>query len=102
MLDLGGINGVTKVTLDSVQGTQGTKPAGGPAFGNALKEALEGVNKSQREAENLSHAYQLEDPNAGLEETMIAMSKANINFQALVQVRNRLVSAYHDIMNMQI
>ena len=33
---------------------------------------------------------------------MIASSKANISFQALVQVRNKLVSAYHDIMNMQV
>lgn len=99
MLDIGGVNGVTKVTLDSAQGSPATS---GPTFGKALKAALDGVNKSQREAESLSHAYQLEDPKVGLEETMIAMSKANLNFQALVQVRNRLVSAYHDIMNMQI
>ena len=92
---------VTKVTLDSLGGAKATQSSG-PAFGNALKVALDGVNKSQEEAKALTEAYQMEDPQVGIEETMIAMSKANISFQALVQVRNKLVSAYHDIMNMQI
>ncbi|HKO88158.1 MAG TPA: flagellar hook-basal body complex protein FliE [Burkholderiales bacterium] len=92
---------VTKVTLDSPSFTK-APTSSGPAFGNALKAALDGVNHTQKNAEALAQAYQMEDPNVGVEETMIAMSKANISFQALVQVRNKLVSAYHDIMNMQV
>ena len=92
---------LTKVTLQPGAGAPASKAAGAE-LGAALKSALEGVNKTQTEAEALAKAYQLEDPNVGLEETMVAMSKANIGFQTLVQVRNKLVSAYHDMMNMQI
>lgn len=92
---------VTKVTLDAPSASKAVA-GNGVAFGNALKTALDGVNHTQKNADALAQAYQMEDPNVGLEDTMIAMSKANISFQALVQVRNRLVSAYHDIMNMQI
>ena len=42
------------------------------------------------------------EPGASLEETMIAMQKAQIGFQATMQVRNRLVQAYTDVMNMQV
>ena len=45
---------------------------------------------------------QLENPAVSLEETMIAMQKAQIGFQATMQVRNRLVQAYTDVMNMQV
>ena len=92
---------VTKVALDSVGSSKATQ-ASGAQFGNALKVALDNVNDTQKTSEALTKAYTMEDPNVGLEETMIAMSKANLSFQALVQVRNKLVSAYHDIMNMQI
>ncbi|MFO7189170.1 MAG: flagellar hook-basal body complex protein FliE [Pseudomonadota bacterium] len=81
------------------------RAAPGPAradFAEVFKAALDRVNASQQEATALANAYAMNDPNVSLEETMIAASKANISFQALVQVRNKLVSAYHDIMNMQI
>lgn len=90
---------VAKVTLQSAQGAA---RAGGADFGSAFKAALDGVNQSQKQAETMAQAYALNDPSVGLEETMIATSKANISFQTLVQVRNKLVSAYHDIMNMQV
>jgi flagellar hook-basal body complex protein FliE len=71
-------------------------------FLKALEGALEKVNTSQSEASELSKKFQLNQEDVSLEETMIAIQKANISFQAAVQVRNRLVSAYHDIMNMQV
>ena len=45
---------------------------------------------------------QLGNPTVSLEETMVAMQKSQIGFQAALQVRNRLVQAYSDIMNMQV
>jgi flagellar hook-basal body complex protein FliE len=42
------------------------------------------------------------DDSVSLSDTMIAMQKASINFQATIQVRNKLVSSYHEIMNMQV
>ena len=71
-------------------------------FLQILENALNKVNGSQVEARELSNKFQLNQDNVSLEETMVAMQKANIAFQAAVQVRNRLVSAYHEIMNMQI
>jgi flagellar hook-basal body complex protein FliE len=71
-------------------------------FLKALEGALNKVNASQTEAAELSKKFQLNQADVSLEEIMVAMQKANIAFQAAVQVRNRLVSAYHDIMNMQI
>jgi flagellar hook-basal body complex protein FliE len=75
--------------------------AGGD-FGDVLARALEATDSGQRQASELSNKFQLGDPAVSLEETMIAMQKANLSFQTLVQVRNRFVSAYHDIMNMQV
>ncbi len=76
--------------------------ADGADFAASLKNALDGVNATQNDAENLARAFQTGDKDVGLEETMVAIAKANVSFQTLVQVRNRLVSAYHDIMNMQV
>ena len=77
-----------------------TGAAGG--FGDALKRALDGVNQAQGEAAELGRRFQLGDNGVSLEETMIAMQKSSISFQATVQARNRLMSAYHDIMNMSV
>lgn len=84
---------------------QATNPAaagGGPDFASALKSSLDGVNRTQREAEAMQQAFVLGDDKVSLSDTMIAMQKADISFQTAVQVRNKMVAAYHDIMNMQV
>ena len=80
----------------------GAAGAAAGGFGDALARALESVNQAQGEANELGKRFQLGDSTASLEETMIAMQKSSISFQAAVQVRNRMVSAYHDIMNMSV
>ena len=60
------------------------------------------MNSQQKAAAGLAREFQLDNTNVSLEETMVAMQKANISFQAVVQVRNKLVSAYQDIMNMPV
>lgn len=75
---------------------------GGASFGDALKDALDGVNSAQTEASELGRRFQSGDNSVTLEETMIAMQKSSISFQAVVQARNRLMSAYHDIMNLSV
>jgi len=77
-------------------------PVKGADFAAALKHSLDGVNASQVDAARLAREFELGAPNASLNDAMISMQKANISFQQMVQVRNRLVSAYHDIMNMQV
>ena len=70
------------------------------AFGELLKTSLDQVNGAQQSAERMAKDYELGSSGVSLHEVMIASSKANIAFQATVQVRNKLVSAYHDIMSM--
>lgn len=72
------------------------------SFSDALKNSLEQVSNSQKHAEELGQRFAMGDDSVSLSDTMIAMQKSSISFQATVQVRNKLVSAYHEIMNMQV
>lgn len=71
-------------------------------FKAAMSTALKEVSQTQFEASRLQREVTLDNPAVSIEETMVAMQKAQIGFQATVQVRNRLVQAYSDIMNMQV
>ena len=71
-------------------------------FGALLKSGLDNVDKGLKEASAVSARFQMGDKSVSLEETMVALQKANIQFQAAVQVRNRVVAAYQDVMNLPI
>lgn len=71
-------------------------------FAGALKGALSSVSAAQNDASQLQREVQMENPKVSLEETMVAMQKAQVGFQATLHVRNRMVQAYTDIMNMQV
>ena len=72
------------------------------SFRTAMADALQSVSQSQDEAQRLQREVALDNPTVSLEETMVAMQKAQLGFTATLQVRNRLVSAYSEIMNMQV
>ena len=91
-----------KIIAPTAAGTTTAARASGGDFTAVLKAALDGVNAAQGEADALAKAFQRGEAKVGLEETMVAIAKANVEFQTLVQVRNRLVAAYHEIMNMQV
>lgn len=76
--------------------------AGKMDFADVLKSSLDGVARVQAQSEAMQKAFVLGDNSVSLSDTMIAMQKASINFQATVQVRNKVVQAYNDIMNMQV
>jgi len=78
----------------------GAAPSEG--FAGVLKGALASVSAAQNEEVRLQREVQLENPKVSLEETMVAIQKAQIGFQATLHVRNRMVQAYTDIMNMQV
>jgi flagellar hook-basal body complex protein FliE len=82
--------------------TAPTSEAKNAGFSSALKGALAEVSSAQNESTRLQKEVQLENPNVSLEETMVAIQKAQIGFQATLHVRNRMVQAYSDIMNMQV
>lgn len=69
-------------------------------FGELLKKSVEGVNERQMSAEKLAVSFEAGNPNVDLSQVMIEMQKARISFEALSQVRNKVVDAYKDIMNM--
>ncbi len=86
-----------------LSGMQGVSPTTSKVnFSDALKASLNQVNKVQVEAEQLGKSFAMGDDSVSLSDVMVAGQKANISFQATVQVRNKLVAAYHDIMNMQV
>ncbi len=73
-----------------------------PSFSTAFKDALTSVSAAQNHSSALQNKVQMGTPDASLEETMVAMQKAQIGFQTALNVRNRMVAAYSDIMNMQV
>jgi flagellar hook-basal body complex protein FliE len=85
--------------LAGAQGVQGTPQV---SFANVLKQGLDRVNESQSQASNLATRFERGDPGVELSQVMIESQKASVAFRATVEIRNRLVSAYQDIMNMPI
>lgn len=86
-----------------------TRPPGGTAvggaeggFSGAMKSALTEVSAAQNNSRQMQREVQMENPTVSLEDTMVAIQKAQIGFQATLHVRNRMVQAYTDIMNMQV
>lgn len=72
------------------------------SFSGALRSALKTVSASQSNSNRLQQEVQMDNPKVSLEETMVSIQKAQIGFQAALHVRNRMVQAYTDIMNMQV
>jgi len=72
------------------------------SFSDLLQKSIDGVNDTQQKAGALTKAFEMGDRNVDLAEVMIAVQKSSVSFQAMVQVRNKLVEAYKDVMNMPI
>ncbi len=92
--------------LRSTAAAAGGKPAAsdvsGVAFGEALQNAISQVNHAQQNGAQMAEKFAAGDSDTNLHEVMLSLQKANVSFQEMIQVRNRLVSAYQDIMNMQV
>ena len=102
------ISSLNSQALQKAGQTQFQRPATGAAggvgsgFADNFKTALKSVSSAQNEASRLQTEVQMGNPKVSLEETMLAMQKAQIGFQATLHVRNRMVQAYTDIMNMSV
>ena len=83
-------------------GPAGAESATKVSFSDALKNTLSEVSDAQTKAGAMGKSFALGDDSVSLSDVMVSMQKASIGFQATVQVRNKLVSAYHEIMNMQV
>ena len=83
-------------------GAEAVKETGDSGFSELLKKSINAVNDTQKQAGKLSEAFQAGDPNVDLTEVMVTMQKSKVAFQAVTQVRNKLVEAYQDVMRMNI
>lgn len=89
----------SKARIEPGMGSQAVEKG---SFQNSMAQALGDISKAQASAQALQREVQFGNPTVSLEETMIASQKASLGFQSALQVRNKLVQAYTDIMNMQV
>lgn len=89
-----------EVNPQALKGVTGTEKTGG--FGEMLTSAIGKVNETQQTASKLATAYEQGDPTVDITRVMIAAQKSSVSFQALTQVRNKVVQAYEEVMKMSI
>lgn len=87
---------------DKINPIHEASPLESTSFQQLLSSAVEQVNSVQKQSSNLAEAFQLGDPNVTLSQVVVASEKASVAFEAMSEVRNRLVKAYEDIMKMPI
>ncbi len=71
-------------------------------FSSLLKTSIDKVNEIQQQAGEMAQRFDAGDKTVNLSDVMINLQKASVSFQAMTQIRNRLVNAYQEVMNMQI
>ena len=79
-----------------------TSQSGNQDFATLLKSAVDEVNSAQMDAKQLTRQFEAGNPDVNLQDVVLSLQKASLSFQTMVQVRNKLVSAYQEIMNMQV
>ncbi len=79
-----------------------TEESAGNDFSQLLKQSIDTVNETQLEAGAMKKAFETGQGDVDLAQVMIAIQKSSLSFETMVQVRNKLVDAYKDIMNMPI
>jgi flagellar hook-basal body complex protein FliE len=97
------VRGIGEQMPQGPQAVAGVSPeANAPSFSNVLKQGLDSVNQAQQKATSLSTQFEQGVPGIELPQVMLEMQKASVSFRALTEVRNKMVSAYQEIMNMPI
>jgi len=94
----GGLDGVAG--RDKPEGIQGVQKNSHTSFGSIMEQAVGKVNEVQQASSAISTSYLRGDSNVDVTDVMIASQKAGVAFDSMVQVRNKLVEAYRDVMNM--
>ncbi len=93
-------NSFTKPELNAVSTENKTDTQN--SFSTLLKSSINKVNDIQAQTNKLQEAFQKGDPDVPIAEVMMAMQKSSVSFQAMLQVRNKIVKAYQEIMNMPV
>ena len=87
--------------LDSAAASQATGAAHPTGFMNSLQQAISKANDLQLEANQATEAL-MTGQTQNIHQTMVALQKADVSFQLMMQIRNKLVTAYEEIQRMQI
>jgi flagellar hook-basal body complex protein FliE len=97
------VNRIGNAPLVAPAETSGAKPAAGksPSFGEVLKDSLKQVNSLQEEADASIQSLATGGA-ASLHDTMLAIQKAELSFKLMMQVRNKIVEAYQEVIRMQV
>ncbi len=96
----GALSNISAAATQRAQAASGIAPdVTAPRFETAMQDALKSVSAVQDKAGDASAAYERGDTH-DLASVMIARQKASIAFEATLQVRNRLLGAYKDVMSM--
>lgn len=90
----------TQQPLQAPQSTPATTPTAG--FENMLKQSVESVNTLQTQADDLKTAFERGDGQVSLTQVMVSLQKADVSFRSVVEVRNKMIDAYHEVMRMSV
>ncbi|WP_028388389.1 flagellar hook-basal body complex protein FliE [Legionella fairfieldensis] len=104
MIEMNGVSLLNQMRLMTAQATGSSveiNPTQAP-FGDILQKAIGDVNQLQQSADALKAHFEMGDANTKVSEVMIAGQKADLAFEALLRVRNKIVQAYQDIMSMPV
>lgn len=85
------------VSVKTPEATQGPSD-----FASLLQSSIAQVNEAQQQAQSLQNQFNEGSSDVGLQDVVLSLQKANLSFQTMVQVRNKLVTAYQEMMNMQV
>lgn len=102
MLQMRALSAQAQNRPEEAAGIEQTGEAKAQGFADLLKQSIESVNGEQHKSRELKEAFERGDEGADLTEVMLQAQKASLSFQAMTQVRNKLVEAYKDVMNMPI
>ena len=105
MVDTSGIDQLLSQLQAASQraaGEPAAAPSGAGDFAALLQSSLEQVSNAQAGAKELAKSLELGSPNVNIEDVIISLQKADVSFQAMVQVRNKLVEAYQQVLNMPV
>jgi len=102
MLDMRTMQAEAMAAPKSATPTDAVQAAGSTSFADLLGSAVNKVNDTQQASNQLSTAFEIGKSGVDLTDVMIASQKASVSFQAITQVRNKLVQAYQDIMQMPV
>lgn len=92
--------GVVQPPADGEAVAETRKTASAEPFSELLKKGVEAVNQEQQQAAELKKAFEMGEPDVELSQVMLQVQKASLSFEAMTQVRNKLVEAYKEVMNM--